>query len=650
MDVDYAEGNPIAQELLPPTGFIVGRKNKPFSHQFYLLSKALPLRQFKDIDGTMLIEFRGTRIEGDIGLQSMVPPSIWTKGDEKEELYLKTFKEPAYYDADGLLKLVTYTAIGMLIAKNLGHNGFGHDARMAWAGYLLRLQIPIEALIRMGKGISTACNNIEWQDVRTVLETTEKRLHNEKKVQGGPHLIKIIGQNGRAVISRIRNFLDIEDPALDVVERLNERFAIISVGNKVVVMENLADDGSIEALWPFDEFHKLLIKDYIERSVKNKDGDVIVKRVQSSKIWLTHSEGLRYERLVYDMPGSQERQRENDYNGWLGFTVSPKKGDWHLNRQHLLDIICRKNESLYEWIFNWMAALVQWPGRHAFTSVVLRGGEGIGKGHFAHLMLGALFHPQQYIHILGAGMLTSQFNEHLSGKVLVFADESTWGGDPRAADKLKGMVTEGTIPIERKFLPLVEETSMLHIIIASNNEWPISIPIDDRRFVVLDVLDVNKQVDSYFGKMREELKHGGLPALLYDLQQHPIDESALRHPPSTEAKREVMMQSLKPTERWWYEKLLSGEFVSGEWPEQISKSALHNDYLQFLDRHKDMRSRRGTETELGMFLGKFINITSARVKLERVWILPSLEECRNDWLVKSSWTKDFDWEKPEQQD
>jgi phage/plasmid-associated DNA primase len=313
-----------------------------------------------------------------------------------------------------------------------------------------------------------------------------------------------------------------------------------------------------------------------------------------------------------------------------------------------------------------MASLVQWPGRHAFTAVVIRGGQGIGKGHFAHLMLGALFHQQQYLHIIGSGMLTGRFNEHLSGKVLVFADESTWGGDPSAADKLKGMVTESTIPIERKFLPLVEEPSALHIVIASNNEWPISIAMDDRRFFVLDAKDSERQNDAYFTPLREELKNGGLAAMLHDLLAHQVDEYALRHPPSTKGKREVMAQSLKPIERWWFEKLLNGslsllvtaddgdghttsEVIDG-WPNKVDKAAMHNDYLLFLDKLRETRTRRSTETELGVFLKRFTpRVTQGRLpgsdsKRHYWWALPTLLECRTFWVKACGWPEDFDWD------
>src|SRR5204863_5939877 len=150
------------------------------------------------------------------------------------------------------------------------------------------------------------------------------------------------------------------------------------------------------------------------------------------------------------------------------------------------------------WLLNWCAALVQQPGQHAWAAVVLRSGQGTGKTYFGDHMFGGLFHRQQYLHLLGANQLTCEFNEHLSGKALIYADESTWGGDKQAASKLKGLVTESTVAIHRKFLKMVEEPSALHIIIASNHEWPIPAEWDDRRFFVLDVNEKKQQDDTDF--------------------------------------------------------------------------------------------------------------------------------------------------------
>jgi hypothetical protein len=146
------------------------------------------------------------------------------------------------------------------------------------------------------------------------------------------------------------------------------------------------------------------------------------------------------------------------------------------------------------------------------------------------------------------------------------------------------------------------------------------------------------------------------------LLAHSVDEHALRHPLSTEAKREVMAQSLKPIERWWYEKLLKGSlsvmqmddnatFIEG-WPSYIQKAALHEDYLTFLNKHHDTRTRRSTETELGMFLTKYTPMQSARrlpgtgtsPKTQYVWDLPSLAECRAFWAKACGWPEDFEWD------
>src|SRR5205814_7861205 len=118
--------------------------------------------------------------------------------------------------------------------------------------------------------------------------------------------------------------------------------------------------------------------------------------------WLRHPKGRQHNRLVYVMPGSREQLRDGDYNGYQGFTVQPAAGDWSKNREHLFKIICDGDQKIFDWVINWLAALVQLPGRHAWSSIVLRGEQGTGKGHFADVMVGQCFYPQQYLHLIGA--------------------------------------------------------------------------------------------------------------------------------------------------------------------------------------------------------------------------------------------------------
>lgn len=386
---------------------------------------------------------------------------------------------------------------------------------------------------------------------------------------------------------------------------LNERFAIISVSNRVVVMQIDPDNGgSIRELWDFAEFKKLLIKHRIKK--KTSKGDVIV---QLADEWLKNKHGKQYRRLVYAMPGSVEQFDPKDYNGWRGFTCEPKPGDWSQNREHVLKVICNGNQAHFAWLLNWCAALVQRPGQHAWSSIVLRGGQGIGKGHFVDKMLGKMFYMQQYLHMIGANQLTAEFNEHLSGKALVFADEATWGGDPRHAAKLKGLVTEDNVPIHRKFLKMVEEPSALHIVIASNGDWPIPAEWDDRRFFVLDVNESRKQDEAYFAPLVGELENSGRAAMLHDLLAHEVDWAALRHPPDTDAKRDLKSKSISADERWLINWLMDDD---GYWKPRQARSVVYGNYCESL---------KGTAARILSVdgLGRFFKTIFKRAKSTGKW-------------------------------
>jgi hypothetical protein len=205
VDIDYGPGVEIAKAMLPVTQFIWGRTSKRISHCLYTTGDVVPMFAFKDIgkDGRTLIEFRSDPH------QSMSPPSVWEKDGKREPLTFIMDGELGHIDKCSVLKhRVMLAAIGMLLGIHLGKNGFGHEPRLAWAGFLLRAGLSEEDLKTMGLALSKFCNNMEVDDVARVIASTRTNLANDaKKVKGGPALAKLIGENGKAVIARINEWI-----------------------------------------------------------------------------------------------------------------------------------------------------------------------------------------------------------------------------------------------------------------------------------------------------------------------------------------------------------------------------------------------------------------------------------------------------------
>jgi predicted P-loop ATPase len=276
VDIDWSPGAKIAMAMLPKTQFIWGRASKKYSHCLYTCPDIVPEKIFKDVgtekgkDGITLIEFRSDTH------QSMAPPSEWEKNGHREPLIFVHDKELTFVDgAEKLKQRVTLGAIGMLLALNLGKNGFGHDARLAWAGFLMRFGISDEDLITMGLVISEYCSNLEVGDVRTVVESTRKALsQGDKKVKGGPALAEVLGgERGKWIVERInewmgreRDFVRTRSGAIIPKNQENIRLAVERLGHTFSYDEfaakPLMDNG------PLDDRQWKTLADDIEREFR----------------------------------------------------------------------------------------------------------------------------------------------------------------------------------------------------------------------------------------------------------------------------------------------------------------------------------------------------------------------------------------------
>lgn len=268
VDIDWTPGLTMAAKALPSSEFVFGRTSKPISHIFYITNEPIPTARYEDIDGTTLIELRGVKNDGNLGFQTMVPPSIWTKGEKREELKFKgASREPGRCTSNELKDRVLSVAIGLLVARNLSGGRFNHDARLAWAGFMLRAGGKPDYLIPIGEEIVRLTGNKDVADISIVVNSTQERLMRREAVSGATEFRKLVGTE---VFKRINTWIgQVVDWARDKNDRIvkddqqNIRTAILRLGyslefnafsdKKILIYPNgsreLLDDKKLDSLY-----------------------------------------------------------------------------------------------------------------------------------------------------------------------------------------------------------------------------------------------------------------------------------------------------------------------------------------------------------------------------------------------------------------
>ena len=263
---------------------------------------------------------------------------------------------------------------------------------------------------------------------------------------------------------------------------LNGSYAVIRDGSKVRVGVRSIDPDFKRETW-----------DLLTQS----DFMLLHRHCDAARAWLRSDNRPTYENgFVFDPTG---KEHPGALNLWRGFAIEPIEGDWSTIRYHIKEVLADGDEDASAYIINWLAWLFQNPDKQAETAIVFRGGRGTGKGMLCRAVINAL--GQHGIHISTPSLMTGQFNAHFRDCIGLFADEAFWAGNKQGEGQLKRIITEDTLVVEAKGRDAIVVRNMLHIMIASNEDWVIPAGTDERRFAVFAVSDKHKQDSEYFTKL-----------------------------------------------------------------------------------------------------------------------------------------------------
>jgi hypothetical protein len=195
IDLDCPEAIAAAAEFLPVTGMIFGRKSARAAHHFYRCDPPLRTKKFldpiiPDKDEGTLVELRCLKADGNIGLQTVVPPSVHPSG-EQIEFEPGYDKEPANTDAAVLQKAVAHIAAAAMLARYWPGEGSGRNAAfIALAGALARAGWSLDEVVAFIRAIYRVLwgHKADLYRAKAEAEATYKKRKEGGHTTGRPSL------------------------------------------------------------------------------------------------------------------------------------------------------------------------------------------------------------------------------------------------------------------------------------------------------------------------------------------------------------------------------------------------------------------------------------------------------------------------------
>jgi hypothetical protein len=204
--------------------------------------------------------------------------------------------------------------------------------------------------------------------------------------------------------------------------------------------------------------------------------------------------------------------------------------------------------------------VVQHPDQQAEVALVLIGRKGVGKGTLIRC-LQRIFGAHAF-QVTSREEVIGKFNGHLQDCILFIADEAYWGGDKRCVGRLQGMITEVTLPIERKGIDLIQVAHYLHVVMLAEPGWVIPAGRYERRYAALAVNDARLGDKSYFRALHRQIIEGGAEAMFHDLREMELGDWHPRDIPEAllcgAALQKQQGFNLPPLEQWYVSLLHDG--------------------------------------------------------------------------------------------
>jgi len=179
---------------------------------------------------------------------------------------------------------------------------------------------------------------------------------------------------------------------------------------------------------------------------------------------------------------------------------------------HIFEVLCSKNEILYEYILNFFCA--SFNGRKVRKALIFQSAERTGKGQILNGLLNSILGQRMFKCNSVENIL--KYSKPFEGCCLINFDELPHCDNFKGVqDMLKGLITEPTFICRNMYELGYECQNTFNIIISSNND-SINLSLNNNsRYVVLDISEHRVGDTEYFNQLTKALSNDDVKRSFY---------------------------------------------------------------------------------------------------------------------------------------
>lgn len=400
------------------------------------------------------------------------------------------------------------------------------------------------------KRLAAKLLEVTGRTARLLRMSTSPDILNGEDYGFDDYAVSVGDENAKAFLSQPDE--DLED--IDVSEL---ELGILELNSKVAVVRQLSRVADIEtsALMTTSAFTELV---YAHHQAETLNAQGEPKLVSVPKAWLKDPRKTQVDSLAY-IPGQPtivpaDTAGASYLNTWRGMGTQPAPG----NVDQWLTLLAHNvpDHDIADWILDWLAYPLQNLGAKMNTLLLLFGPAGTGKDLFLKPM--HAIYGSNAVKISN-DELKSSFTSIYAAKQFLHADElkrAHASGDI-VNQKIKGLVTNPTITVNRKGDPEYKIKNVINLAITSNYYDCVKLDEDDRRAAVIRWAPADPTVDmrgvqSYWRPLAAwlESEEGAAAIYAYLLERDLTNFDPAAWAPSTQEKEEVIDAARTPTERF----------------------------------------------------------------------------------------------------